>query len=283
SIGIQSLQDDLLKALGRIHGRDEALRAIEIAQAAGFDNLNLDLMHGLPGQSLEQAMDDLKTALAFKPSHLSWYQLTIEPNTEFYKETPQLPHEEVLWDIQEAGQEILAAEGMAHYEVSAYSRSGYQSRHNVNYWQFGDYIGIGAGAHGKLTQPDGQIVRTRKTRLPEHYLSRYHSASNNSSTNNSFVYRPGNLVPTFGNPYCAEETPIAKQDVGLECLMNALRLNAGILVSDFEKRTGLTLEEVRKPLNLAINKGLLSVDERLAPTELGRQYLNELLSIFLTD
>ena len=172
SIGIQSFQDDKLKALGRIHGAEEALRAAEMARKAGFDNYNLDLMHGLPGQSLSDALFDLQTAMAQQPTHLSWYQLTIEPNTHYYSAPPQLPEDELLWDIQETGQALLADAGFMQYEVSAYAQPGRQARHNLNYWQFGDFIGIGAGAHGKLSTPNGLIYRNWKTRLPKDYLNK---------------------------------------------------------------------------------------------------------------
>lgn len=166
SIGIQSFQDSKLKALGRIHDGGEAVRAADMARAAGFDNFNLDLMHGLPEQTLEEALADLHLAIAQQPSHLSWYQLTMEPNTQFWSQPPSLPEDDILWDIQEAGQALLAEQGYAQYETSAYARPQRQARHNLNYWTFGDFIGIGAGAHGKLSHADGRIQRTWKTRLP---------------------------------------------------------------------------------------------------------------------
>nr|MBP8262565.1 radical SAM family heme chaperone HemW [Pseudomonas sp.] len=155
SIGIQSFQDSKLKALGRIHDGGEAVRAADMARAAGFDNFNLDLMHGLPEQTLEEALADLHLAIAQQPSHLSWYQLTMEPNTQFWSQPPSLPEDDILWDIQEAGQALLAEQGYAQYETSAYARPQRQARHNLNYWTFGDFIGIGAGAHGKLSHADG--------------------------------------------------------------------------------------------------------------------------------
>ena len=163
SIGVQSFQEAKLKALGRIHNGDEAIRAADMARAAGFDNFNLDLMHGLPEQSIEDALFDLRTAISQGPTHLSWYQLTMEPNTVFWSQPPELPEDDLLWDIQEAGQALLAAEGYAQYEVSAYARPGKQARHNLNYWTFGDFLGIGAGAHAKLSTPAGRIQRTWKT------------------------------------------------------------------------------------------------------------------------
>ena len=170
SIGVQSFQAEKLKALGRIHDGDEAVRAADMARAAGFDNFNLDLMHGLPDQSLEDALGDLRIAIAQAPTHLSWYQLTVEPNTVFWNQPPVLPEDDTLWDIQEAGQALLAEHGYAQYEVSAYAQPERMARHNLNYWTFGDFLGIGAGAHGKLSTPDGSISRTWKTRLPKDYL-----------------------------------------------------------------------------------------------------------------
>ncbi|MFL0806293.1 MAG: radical SAM family heme chaperone HemW [Oceanobacter sp.] len=256
SMGIQSFNPEHLQRLGRIHDRDQALNAIDLARQAGFDNFNLDLMHGLPGQTLEQALDDLQTALSFEPPHLSWYQLTIEPNTEFYKRPPRLPEDDTLWDIQEAGQALLAQQGYRHYEISAFARPERQARHNINYWQFGDYLGIGAGAHGKITHVDGRVERRWKTRLPKDYL----------------------------NPdkaFLAGQEWIAPEQIGLECLMNALRLRNGIPRVLFEQRTGLALEQVREPVERARSLGLLDVGEQIRATERGQQYLNELLALFL--
>jgi len=261
SVGIQSFHPEHLKALGRVHDRDQALRAIEMIRTAGFDNFNLDLMHGLPGQTEEQALDDVKTALSFKPPHLSWYQLTIEPNTEFYKYPPKLPEEETLWEIQDAGHALLESAGFQHYEISAYSQQGKQARHNVNYWQFGDYLGIGAGAHGKVTLagPEGMtILRTWKTRLPKDYL------------NSEKIFLAGT-------------EKVDGEDAGLECMMNALRLHQGITQQDFVARTGVSLSSIDTPIAEARRKGLLEPEGDLRATPLGRQYLNELLALFLTD
>lgn len=261
SMGIQSFQPEHLKKLGRIHDRAQALAAIETAINAGFSNFNLDLMHGLPDQTPEQALDDLNTALSFKPPHLSWYQLTIEPNTEFYKRPPVLPEDDTLWDIQEQGQERLAQAGLSQYEISAYSLLDKQARHNINYWRFGDYLGIGAGAHGKITTSGPQgltILRTRKTRLPKDYLN----------TEKRFL---------------AGQDRIAPEDTALECMMNALRLHEGIPVSDFEARTGMTLSSIETPLGKARSLGLIECDTAIRASERGQQYLNELLALFLTD
>ena len=261
SMGIQSFQPEHLKKLGRIHDRAQALAAIETAINAGFSNFNLDLMHGLPDQTPEQALDDLNTALSFQPPHLSWYQLTIEPNTEFYKRPPVLPEDDTLWDIQEQGQERLAHVGLRQYEISAYSLPQQQAKHNINYWRFGDYLGIGAGAHGKITSTGPQgltILRTRKTRLPKDYLN----------SEKRFLAGQDRILP---------------EDTALECMMNALRLQEGIPVSDFEARTGMTLDSIRAPLNKALSLGLIECSTDIRASERGQQYLNELLALFLTD
>lgn len=259
SMGIQSFRPEHLKTLGRVHDRDQALKAIKLAKKAGFDNFNLDLMHGLPGQTKEQALEDLTLALSFKPQHLSWYQLTIEPNTEFYKRPPVLPEDDTLWDIQEAGLALLGEQGFDHYEISAFSQAGKASRHNLNYWQFGDYLGIGAGAHGKITLADANtIIRTHKTRLPKDYLD-------------------------VDKNFLAGKQTIDPDDIGLECLMNGLRLRQGMAVEDFEMRTGLTLASVQQPLQKAQDLGLLKLDKRIYASEKGQQYLNELLALFLGE
>lgn len=256
SMGIQSFDPQQLQRLGRVHDRDQALKAIELARDAGFDNFNLDLMHGLPEQTPEQALDDLHTALSFEPPHLSWYQLTIEPNTEFYKRPPRLPEDDTLWDIQEAGQALLASRGYRHYEISAFAHPERQARHNLNYWQFGDYLGIGAGAHGKISHADGRVERRWKTRLPKDYLNQ-------------------------DKAFLAGQEWIAPDQIGLECLMNALRLRDGIPLVLFEQRTGLTLAQVQEPVERARSLGLLDVGKQIRATERGQQYLNELLALFL--
>lgn len=258
SIGVQSFQADKLEALGRIHSGDEALRAAEMARRAGFDNFNLDLMHGLPGQSQDEALDDLRQAIALAPTHLSWYQLTLEPNTVFWNQPPVLPEDDILWDIQEAGQALLASEGFAQYEVSAYARPGRAARHNLNYWTFGDFIGIGAGAHGKLTGADGAIRRTWKTRLPKDYLN-------------------------LAKPYTAGEKILTPDELPFEFLINALRLTEGVPAGLFTERTGLPLSALDAGRRAAEQKGLLRVEPaRLAATERGQLFLNDLLQLFLT-
>ncbi|QXH43882.1 radical SAM family heme chaperone HemW [Pseudomonas sessilinigenes] len=257
SIGIQSFQEQKLEALGRIHSGAEAVRAADMARQAGFDNFNLDLMHGLPDQSLEDALGDLRQAIAMKPTHLSWYQLTLEPNTVFWNQPPTLPEDDILWDIQEAGQALLAEHGYAQYEVSAYAQPGRAARHNLNYWSFGDFIGIGAGAHGKLSHPDGRILRTWKTRLPKDYL---------------------NPAKSFK----AGEKALGNDELPFEFLMNALRLTDGVDAVLFAQRTGLDLASLAEARRQAEQSGLLQVEpSRLAATPRGQLFLNDLLQYFL--
>ena len=261
SLGVQSFQDDKLNALGRIHCAQEAHQAIAAITKAGFGNINIDLMHGLPGQSPEDALYDLQQAIDLQPAHISWYQLTIEPNTVFYAKTPVLPPDETLWDIQEAGQALLASAGFVQYEISAYSQPGRRSQHNLNYWQFGDYIGIGAGAHGKLTNADsGQITRNWKTRMPRDYLA--------ADVNISGNFEAGQRV-------------LAPDELAIEFMMNALRLHEGVDARLYSERTGQSLDDISKPLQLARHKGLLDARiDRLKPTPTGRLFLNDLLELF---
>lgn len=257
SIGVQSFQGDKLKALGRIHDGSEAIRAADMARNAGFDNFNLDLMHGLPDQSLDDALYDLRTAIAQGPTHLSWYQLTMEPNTVFWSQPPQLPEDDLLWDIQEAGQALLAEAGYAQYEVSAYAHAGRQARHNLNYWTFGDFLGIGAGAHAKLSSPEGRIQRTWKTRLPKDYLD------------------PAKAFQAGARELDADELPF-------EFLMNALRLTDGVPAGLYPQRTGLPLADLAASRREAEAQGLLQADPaRLAATPKGQLFLNDLLQRFL--
>ncbi|MGI4839724.1 MAG: radical SAM family heme chaperone HemW [Janthinobacterium lividum] len=258
SIGIQSFQEAKLQALGRIHNGDEAIRAADMARKAGFDNFNLDLMHGLPDQSLDDALSDLRQAIAMAPTHLSWYQLTLEPNTVFWNQPPLLPEDDTLWDIQEAGQALLASHGFTQYEVSAYAQPGRPARHNLNYWSFGDFIGIGAGAHGKLSRPDGRILRTWKTRLPKDYLNP-------------------------AKPFQAGNKALSDDELPFEFLMNALRLTDGVEAELYHQRTGLALHSLADARREAEQKGLLQVEpSRLAATPRGQLFLNDLLQYFLT-
>ncbi len=262
SLGVQSFRPEQLSALGRIHSGQEAVNAVRQAREAGFDNLNIDLMHGLPKQTPAQAMEDIDQALALEPEHLSWYQLTLEPNTAFFSPPPVLPEEEALWDIQEAGHQRLEQAGLRRYEISAYAQPGQQSRHNINYWQFGDYLGIGAGAHGKLTTVDSQgkrhIERRWKTRQPEAYLRR-------SNDPRGFV---------------AGKQPIATQELPLEFAMNALRLTDGVTMEVWAAHTGLPHSVLLARLQSAYEKGLLmEMPEKLRASPQGLLFLNELLTL----
>ncbi|MCB1689901.1 MAG: radical SAM family heme chaperone HemW [Halioglobus sp.] len=260
SLGIQSFNDTHLQALGRIHTSDQAHAAIVFARGAGFDSFNLDLMHGLPGQTLAGAESDLHTAIACAPAHLSWYQLTIEPNTVFHKRPPLLPVEDDLADIQQRGEQLLAESGYAQYEVSAYSGPGFNCRHNKNYWSFGDYLGIGAGAHGKITFADGHIERCAKRRQPQDYMAA----------------ETGNFV---GSHRTLEQSEI----VG-EFMMNALRLNEGFTVSQFVSRTGINAARLTPQLELLQQRGLLHCDCGVVKaTDLGRRFLDSVVAEFFSD
>jgi oxygen-independent coproporphyrinogen-3 oxidase len=257
SIGVQSFQAAKLKALGRIHDGDEAIRAADMARAAGFDNFNLDLMHGLPDQSIEDALSDLRIAIAQTPTHLSWYQLTVEPNTVFWNQPPVMPEDDILWDIQEAGQALLAEHGYVQYEVSAYAQPGKAARHNLNYWSFGDFLGIGAGAHAKLSSPQGVITRGWKTRLPKDYLDP-------------------------GKAFSAGERLLGPDELPFEFLMNVLRLTDGVASTLFTQRTGMPLTLLAAAREEAMQRGLLHGDPtRLVATREGQLFLNDLLQHFL--
>ena len=262
SIGVQSFSDDLLQAIGRIHGRKESIKAAETAHHVGFENFNVDLMFGLPAQSPPMALEDVATAVALEPAHISYYQLTIEPNTWFHHHPPVLPEDDVLWKTQIQGQRYLADHGFEQYEVSAYAKQQQRSVHNMNYWQFGDYVGIGAGAHGKITDVNAQrIVRMSKLRQPKDYME--HAGTENG---------------------IQSENVLSRQDVGLEFMMNALRLNEGVAPPLFYERTGQPLSIIEAPLQKAQEQGLIEwTVERIHPTEQGRRYLNELLELFLPD
>lgn len=257
SIGMQSFNPQHLQALGRIHNRDEAVRAIGAAREVGFERLNIDLMHGLPGQTVADALADLQQAVDLLPSHLSWYQLTIEPNTVFYSKPPVLPDDERLWEIDQAGKQFIAEQGFNQYEISAYAKPGFQCRHNLNYWLFGDYLAIGAGAHGKVTQCEtGIITRYNKTRLPRDYLSP-------------------------DKPFTAQQNEITATELPFEFFMNALRLNQPIAKHLFTARTGLNLDTVHNPVNEAIDKGLLQDNgDHWQITPQGSLFLNDLLALF---
>ena len=257
SLGIQSFNDAHLQALGRIHSADEAKRAIEIAQQH-FDNINLDLMYALPQQTLEQALQDVQIALQFSPQHLSCYHLTLEPNTLFHHNPPPLPDDDASSDMQQRIEEMLAARGYQHYETSAFAQPQCRARHNLNYWQFGDYLGIGAGAHSKLSFHD-KVLRQMRNKQPQAYMDA--------------VMR--------GEPV-QEQHEVTHQDIAFEFMMNALRLNEGFDSALFTERTSLPLFSVHRELEEAEKRGLLSRDlKRIAPTQLGQRFLNDLLEIFM--
>jgi putative oxygen-independent coproporphyrinogen III oxidase len=259
SIGIQSFNGRHLQALGRIHDEREALRAVEIAHAH-FDNFNLDLMYALPGQTLIEAQQDLDTALAFAPPHLSLYHLTMEPNTVFAKYPPQLPSDDESADIQDMIAERTQAAGYGHYEVSAYAQPGRQARHNRNYWEFGDYLGIGAGAHSKLSFPH-RVLRQARYKQPASFME---------------AAARGNAVH--------EEHEIARADMGFEFMLNALRLTEGFAPNLFGERTGMAINAIEPALDAAEAKGLIYRDFKLIrPTEMGQRFLNDLQEMFLAE
>jgi len=258
SLGIQSLDDDRLTQLGRIHDADQALLAIEMAQGLALESINVDLMHGLPGQSAASAHRDLLTATSYRVPHISWYQLTIEPNTVFHTTRPKLPPEHVLAEIQGSGESLLPDEGYRQYEVSAWAQQGHRCLHNLNYWHFGDYLGIGAGAHGKLTDiRSGQVVRVAKQRQPERYLK-------------------GDV-----QGFRAGEKTLNTQDLCGEFLMNALRLNDGFMLAEFSKRTGLDPTILDPRLESLVFRDLVHLEEgRLRCSDLGRRFLDAVVAEF---
>ena len=259
SIGIQSFNPAHLKALGRIHDDTEARAAIDMARAT-FDNFNLDLMYGLPAQTPAEALADIETALAFSPPHLSAYHLTLEPNTYFHRYPPALPDDDATAQMQDAIETRLAAAGYRHYETSAFALPGRQARHNMNYWTFADYLGIGAGAHSKISFPD-RIARQVRFKQPRQYMESAES---------------GNAIQ--------EQHDVGDQELGFEFMMNALRLTGGFPLVLFEERVGVPLTVVLKQLAAAEQRGLIERDhQRVAPTPLGRRFLNDLLQIFLPE
>jgi oxygen-independent coproporphyrinogen-3 oxidase len=258
SIGVQSFRAEQLRRLGRVHGPDEAARAIELARGAGFASFNVDLMYALPDDDLDGALADLHAALESKPPHLSWYQLTLEPNTAFHRKPPPLPAEDLVLEIERRGRELLAASGYRRYEVSAYERAG-RCEHNLNYWRFGDYLGLGAGAHGKVTQcEEGVIERRAKARNPRTYESAAGTAR-------------AVAVERIGDP----------GQVAVEFLMNALRLPDGVPLALFEERAGQPIGAIEGPLHEARGRGWLAAEPgMLRPTETGLEMLNPLLGLF---
>ena len=266
SIGVQSFSDDKLAAIGRIHNGNDALAAFETAVSAGFSNINIDLMYGLPGQTTEDALSDLARAVSLDPTHVSWYQLTIEPNTVFYSKPPTLPDDDLTWQMQTCGQDYLARHRYRQYEISAWSRENHECLHNTNYWQFGDYIGIGAGAHSKITTRNDagglslQTTVTRQSRLrsPASYIRNAGTAS-----------------------VIADHKTLAKEDCILEFMLNTLRLNEGVPQDYFSERTGLSSDAIYEQVESARNDGLLEDGQELIKaTGKGTRYLNDLLQYF---
>ena len=261
SIGVQSFESEKLIKLGRIHDSQQAKRAADLATECGVTSFNLDLMHGLPDQSLDNALDDLTTAIALNPTHLSWYQLTIEPNTPFHSKPPKLPGDETLWDIQDKGVELLENAGYKQYEISAYSKPDYQCQHNLNYWRFGDYLGIGCGSHGKITDVENKtIYRTVKVKHPKGYLDQERK-------------------------HLDHLNPVDKSELPFEYMMNVLRLCEPFTLEHYESVTGLPKSTVEPILENAMNKGLLKTSDNDGTywqvTILGQRYLNDLLEMFL--
>jgi oxygen-independent coproporphyrinogen-3 oxidase len=254
SVGVQSFDDAMLKALGRIHGADEAKRALEAALAA-FDNVNLDLMYGLPGQSIAMARADIEAGVATGVQHLSAYQLTIEPNTVFFSKPPKLPEHDLAADMQVMIEEFLKQNEFHHYETSAFAKPGHRCRHNLNYWEFGDYLGIGAGAHGKVSFPD-RVTRHSRIKQPREYLAAQNTL--------------------------AEEKTIPAAELSFEFMLNVLRLQDGFSVSLLTERTGLSVSVIEDQLQQAEKQGLIERDwKRIRPSARGQRFLNELLELFL--
>jgi len=258
SFGVQSFQQDKLTKLGRIHDVTDAKNAAMQAKSSGIKTSNLDLMHGLPNQTLDDALFDLQTAIDLNPTHLSWYQLTIEPNTQYFSHPPTLPEDDLLWEIQEAGQKLLAENGYLQYEISGYCKANFECQHNINYWSFGDYIGIGCGAHGKFSLPiENRIVRTSKIKHPKGYLDKK-------------------------RPFLDSFNDVPSNERAFEYMMNRLRLFQDVPFQEFEDYTGLTLDSILVPVNEAIRKKLLTTTTiHWEVTPLGHRYLNSLLDLFL--
>jgi putative oxygen-independent coproporphyrinogen III oxidase len=266
SLGAQTFNPRALERLGRIHSAEDTHRAVAELRAAKLDNFNLDLMYALPGQSLEDALNDVSLACSLKPAHISYYQLTLEPGTVFHSRPPQLPDEDAAWQIQCAGQQLLADAGYLQYEVSAYARQGARCRHNLNYWLFGDYVGVGAGAHGKLSlSRPAQILRTVKPKQPRDYLLAI-----------------GGERSTAARNAAGDSSYIAVKDLPFEFMLNALRLNEGFTNECYEERTGLPIRSVDENLSRARERGLVvEQTDCWRPSELGRRFLNDLQASFL--
>lgn len=260
SLGVQSFNDEMLEGLGRIHGRDEIEQSLESLKSAGISNFNIDLMYGLPGQSAELSRRDIELAIQANPAHISFYQLTIEPNTAFAARPPSLPVEDEAWDMQQTGVDMLGAAAFEQYEISAFARTNMQSHHNMNYWRFGDFLAIGAGAHGKISMPaDGEVLRYAKHRHPRQYLE----------------------GPATGS-WMAQRRILSQPELIFEFFLNQLRLKQGVYIDDFGVRTGLPWQIVEPRVQQAVDKGLLEVcNGRARTTELGWRFVNDIQQMFL--
>lgn len=260
SLGVQSFDDKLLKSIGRIHGRGEIEQSLKSLSSAGITNFNIDLMFALPGQSPDQSRHDIELAINAGPSHISFYQLTIEPNTAFAAQPPVLPVDDVAWDMQQSGLDLLEANAYGQYEISAFAQSEKQSRHNMNYWRYGDFLAIGAGAHGKITTAaDGRVQRYAKHRHPRRYLQGLQNED-----------------------WRAETRVLSDEELVFEFFLNQLRLKQGVTIDDFSLRTGLPWSVVESRVNTALEKGLLELhDKRVCPTDLGWRFVNDTQQIFL--
>jgi oxygen-independent coproporphyrinogen-3 oxidase len=260
SLGVQSFDNEALKRIGRIHGRDEIEQSLKSLKSAGISNFNIDLMYALPGQGPEQSMRDVELAINAHPAHISYYHLTIEPNTAFAAQPPQLPDHDVAWDMQQTGQDLLEAAGFGQYEISAFAQKDMHGRHNMNYWRYGDFLAIGAGAHGKITTPaDGRVQRFSKHRHPKRYLQGLENGD-----------------------WRAETRILAADELIFEFFLNQLRLKQGVYINDFSVRTGLSWQLVERRVQQAVEKGVLEIhDERVIPTTLGWKFVNDIQQMFL--
>ena len=297
SLGAQSFAPRALEVLGRIHSPEDTHRAVEELRAAKLDNFNLDLMYALPHQKLEEALEDVRTACALGPAHISYYQLTLEPGTVFHARPPRLPDEDAAWQIQTAGQKLLHQAGYAQYEVSAYAREGARCRHNLNYWLFGDYLGIGAGAHGKISlELPHRILRTVKPKQPRDYLEELRRAdfatpalaaataaiAANANAGAAATAATAKVGAAAEAATIGECSPISPKDLPFEFMLNALRLNEGFTIGDYRCQTGLEMDSVEGKLAEGQERGLLMRRADVwRPTELGRRFLNDLQASFL--
>ena len=260
SLGVQSFDDDALKRIGRIHGRDEIEQSLESLRSAGISNFNIDLMYALPGQDFAESRRDIELAIHARPSHISFYQLTIEPNTAFASQPPHLPEDDAAWDMQQNGLDMLEAAGFGQYEISAFASKDMHSRHNMNYWRYGDFLAVGAGAHGKISTPaDGKVQRYAKHRHPKRYLQGLENGD-----------------------WRAERRLLGNEELVFEFFLNQLRLKQGVYIDDFSVRTGMPWQVVETRVQKAIDQGLLEVQgRRVKSTEMGWKFVNDIQQMFL--